>query len=59
MKGRMVQELHLGNEQPGGGELTSSMWFDQLSHPMSLQQQGQLLHLVPVLGWAVGGKAVL
>lgn len=36
MKGRMVQELHLGNEQPGGGELISNMWFDQLSHPMSL-----------------------
>lgn len=36
MKGRMVQELHLGNEQPGGGELISNTWFDQLSHPMSL-----------------------
>lgn len=59
MKVRMVRELHLGNEQQGGEELTSSMWFDQLSHPMPLHQQGQLPHLDPALGWALGGKAVL
>jgi len=31
------------------------MWFDQLSHPVSLHQQGQLLHLVPALDRAPGG----
>lgn len=35
MKGDTVQELHLGNEQPGGEEGTGSMWSGQLSHPSS------------------------
>lgn len=35
MKGDTVQELHLGNEQPGGEEGTGSTWSAQLSHPSS------------------------